>query len=304
MQYDLIIIGGGPAGLSAAIYAKRAGLSVMVLESGMCGGQTVNTPEIENYPAIEKIAGFEMAQSMYNQAHKLGTVFEYSQVTGMEMSPDGIKTVKTASGEYSAKAVIIANGAKRRKLGCKGEDAFSGRGVSYCATCDGSFFRGRTAFVVGGGNTAAEDAAYLAGICESVHIVHRRDAFRAEKHLLNILESCKNVVYHLNSAVSEIKGDIKVNAVVLNDLESGKQTEHPTDAVFVAIGLAPDNRIFENLILLDKSGYIVAGEDCKTDAEGIYAAGDTRTKTLRQIVTAASDGAIAATAAAEYIRSR
>ncbi|MBQ4338367.1 MAG: thioredoxin-disulfide reductase [Clostridia bacterium] len=301
-MFDVIIIGAGPAGLSAAIYAARAGLDCMILESAMYGGQMTTTPEVENYPCVKKISGWELSQNMYEQATDLGAVLNFENVERIEDN-SAFKTVVTADNKYEAKTVIIANGAKRRKLGCDGEERLSGLGVSYCAFCDGSFFKGKTAVVVGGGNTALEDALYLSNICSKVYLVHRRDEFRAEKHLVNSVNSRENIVKLMSYVPVRIDGESKVESIVLKNATTQAEETFATDCVFVAIGLSPDNGIFEGVIDLDANGYIIAGEDCRTSAEGIFAAGDTRTKTIRQIVTAASDGAVAASGCSAYINS-
>ncbi|MEG2003659.1 MAG: thioredoxin-disulfide reductase [Clostridia bacterium] len=297
-MHSIIIIGGGPSGLSAAIYARRAGADVLVLESSMCGGQMINTPEIENYPAIEKISGFELATNMYNHALTLGTKFKFESVASIKRLGENFVVI-TAENSYDARSIIIANGAKRKKLGVKGEDEFAGHGVSYCATCDGSFFRKKIVAVNGGGNTALEDALYLSKICEKVILIHRRDEFRAHTVLVDELKAAANIELVLNSTILEIKGESKVSSIIVKNNITGDTRIIEISALFVAIGLAPDNSIFSNIVELDKNGYIIAGEDCKTTTDKIYAVGDTRTKQLRQIITAASDGAIAAISAAK-----
>jgi len=296
---DLIIIGAGPAGLTSAIYAKRAGLGVKVFECLSPGGQAAVTPEIENYPAIKKISGADFSISLFEQAAQLGAEIEFEAVNGITSAGEN-KVVVTDSGSYTSKAVIIANGAKRRKLNIPGEEEFSGKGVSYCATCDGAFFKGKTVVVIGGGNTALEDALYLANICEKVYLVHRRDEFRASIHLVNQVLETKNIEIFYSFEPQEISGSSAVESIKLINKKDGKVLDLKTCAVFVAVGLIPDNDKFSNIIELE-NGYIKAGEDCKTSAKGIFAAGDTRTKMLRQIVTAAADGAVAANQAAEYI---
>ena len=291
---DLIIIGAGPAGLTSAIYACRAGLSVKVFEELSPGGQAAVTPEIENYPGMKKVSGSDFAISLFEQVTELGAEVEFERVVGIEITDEGKKVI-TDSKEYVAKAVIIANGAKRRKLGIPGEEEFFGKGVSYCATCDGAFFKDKDVVIVGGGNTALEDALYLAGVCRKVYLVHRRDQFRATKNLVDRVVNNEKIEILYSSVLSEIKGDSQVSAVIL---QNGR--EIAVSGVFVAIGLEPDNERFSGIVELE-NGYIKAGEDCKTSCEGIYAAGDTRTKALRQIVTATSDGAVSATAAIELL---
>ena len=294
LMFDLIIIGAGPAGLTSAIYACRAGLSVKVFEELTPGGQAAVTPEIENYPGMKKVSGSDFAISLFEQATELGAEIEFERVVKIE-NAEGGKKVITDGGEYFSKTVIIANGAKRRKLEIPGEDEFSGRGVSYCATCDGAFFKDKTVAVIGGGNTALEDALYLANLCEKVYLVHRRDEFRAVKNLVERVKNNEKIEILYSQSPTEIKGDNKVSSVALQN-----GVELVVDGVFVAIGLKPDNERFENIVELE-NGYIKAGEDCRTTCDGIFAAGDTRTKSLRQIVTATSDGAIAATCAIELL---
>lgn len=301
-MFDLIIIGAGPAGLSAAVYGQRAGLSCLLLESSMYGGQITQTPEVENYPSLKKIAGWELAQNMYEQATELGAKLNFETVTALR--DNGVtKTVETSENTYECKAVVIANGAKRRTLGVPGEEELAGAGVSYCAYCDGTFFKNKAAVVVGGGNTALEDALYLANICKTVTLVHRRSEFRAEKHLVALVNARENIVQKLGFVPVEITGESAVNGIVLKNADSEQSETVAADCVFVCIGLAPENSLFADTVALDKGGYIAAGEDCKTSCDGIFAAGDTRTKALRQIVTAAADGAVAAAGAASYINS-
>lgn len=296
---DLLIIGGGCAGLTAAIYAIRAGLSVTVLEGGLAGGQIVVTSEIENYPGYIKISGPDLAMKIYNQAQKLGADIRSQQVIAASLSAP-VKVLQTVEAEYRSKAVIIANGVKRRTLDCPGERELTGKGVSYCATCDGAFFHDRGVAVIGGGNTALEDALFLSNICETVFLIHRRDRFRGEKLLLEAAESRKNIVFYKDTVVREILGEKVVTAVVIQNSVSGAEELLPVSAVFVAIGLVPDNRIFSELSQ-DSSGYLLADENCKTNLDGVFAAGDTRAKVLRQILTAASDGAVSAFQAANYV---
>lgn len=297
---DVIIIGAGAAGLTAAIYCTRAGLSALVFDKNMVGGQVSITNEIENFPAFEKITGSEFADRIYRQALQMGAQVEFDEVITCDLSGE-IKTIVTSSGSYDCRAVILATGAQRRKLGCPGEEVFTGRGVSYCATCDGAFFKGKTAVVVGGGNTALEDALYLSGVCSRVTLIHRRDRFRGEKRLADRLMQKDNIHVIWNSAVSEILGERTVTGVRLKDTQTGEETDFETDAVFVAIGLDPDTGIFRNVLKLDSAGYIAAGEDCKTSLQGVFVAGDNRSKPLRQIITAAADGAVAASQAIALI---
>ena len=296
---DIAIIGAGPAGMTAAIYGKRAGLNVCVFEAELCGGQMIYTPEIENYPGTGKLSGAELSLNMRAQMLDLGAELVEDRVTAVR-EENGIYRISTFGGEYESRTIIIANGAKRRKLGVPGEEKYSGRGVSYCAVCDGSLYKGKTAVVVGGGNTAAEDALYLANICEKVYLVHRREELRAEKHLARAVLDSDKVEKILGATPVAVIGDKKVTAIEL-EINGVKRTVE-TDAIFVCIGLQPENGIFSDIAELDAAGYIVAGADCRTSRAGLFAAGDTRTTALRQVITAASDGAVAATNADRYIK--
>ncbi|MBR6256491.1 MAG: thioredoxin-disulfide reductase [Lachnospiraceae bacterium] len=296
---DIVIIGAGTAGLSAAIYALRAGKSVIIFEQLAYGGQIINTPEVENYPGIKSISGFDFAQGLYEQAVALGAELKFEQVTGIE---DGaVKKVKTSGGEYECGAIILATGAKNRPLGLDREQELIGSGISYCATCDGAFFKGRAVAVNGGGNTALEDALFLSNYCSKVYLIHRRDEFRGEAKQVEKLKTKENIEFVLNSTITELVGDDELSGVKVLDKVSGESRLIEVDGLFIAIGQMPENAAFAPLITLDGAGYIVAGEDCKTNVEGIFAAGDCRTKTVRQLTTAAADGAVAALAACAYI---
>ncbi|MCR4584803.1 MAG: thioredoxin-disulfide reductase [Lachnospiraceae bacterium] len=295
---DIIIVGAGTAGLSAAIYALRAGKSVIVFEQLTYGGQIINTPEVENYPGIKSISGFDFATGLYEQATALGAVIESAQVEAVE---DGEVKKVTAGGKvYEAKAVILATGAKNRPLGLEREEELTGSGVSYCATCDGAFYKNRAVAVSGGGNTALEDALFLSNYCSKVYLVHRRDAFRGEVKLAERLKEKENVEFVLNANIIKILGENEVSGVVVKDKISGEEKELAVEGLFIAIGQMPDNQAFSSIVKLDEKGYIIAGEDCETGTAGIYAAGDCRTKTVRQLTTAAADGAVAALAACAY----
>lgn len=310
---DVIIIGAGTAGLTAAIYALRAGKSVLVLEQGTYGGQIVNTPKVENYPGIEQISGYEFASGLYRQAEKLGMEYRSEKVTDLRLEDNaeageelfsasveaGDKIVETTKQSYHAKAVILATGAKNRPLGVEREAEYTGRGISYCATCDGMFFRGKKVAVVGGGNTALEDAAFLSNYCEKVYLIHRRETFRGEEKLVNELQKKDNVEFLLNKTVQALEGETTLQAVILLDKISGEESRLEISGLFVAIGQIPENEVFAKLVDLDENGYILAGEDCRTSVEGIFAAGDCRKKTVRQLTTAAADGAVAALAASQ-----
>ena len=299
-MFDLIIVGAGTAGLSAAIYGVRAGKSVLVLEGAAYGGQIINTPEIENYPGIKKISGFEFATNLYNQAKELGAEIRFEQVLSVQ-EKNGHKIVVTKDKEYEAKAVILATGAKNRNLGIEKEQELVGKGVSYCATCDGMFYRGKVVAVNGGGNTAVEDATFLSEYVEKVYVIHRRDSFRADKAEVDRLVAKKNVELVLNSTIKALESNASGLTGILVVDKDGKERRIQVDGLFVAIGQAPDNEAFRNEVDLDSKGYISAGEDCSTKTAGIFTAGDCRTKAVRQLATAASDGAVAALAAVNYI---
>ncbi|NMS88914.1 thioredoxin-disulfide reductase [Clostridioides difficile] len=297
---DIIVIGAGPAGLTSAIYAMRAGLSVTVFEKSIYGGQVASTSEVENYPAVQKISGVEFSNNIYNQAIAQGVDIQFDEVE--EINLEGkIKVIKTSSGEHKAKAVILANGVERRKLGCEGEEKFTGRGVSYCATCDGAFFKDKEVAIVGGGNTALEDALFLANNCTKVYLIHRRDSFRGEEVLEKSVKARKNIEILYSHGVEKIEGEKTVSKIEVKNLKTEEKRIINVSGIFIAIGLKPNNKIFENVLDLDEGGYIVSDESCTTSVEGVYVAGDSRTKFLRQIITAASDGAIAAVQAANYI---
>lgn len=319
---DVIIIGAGTAGLTAAIYALRAGKRVLVLEQNYYGGQIVNTPKVENYPGIAEISGFDFADGLFKQAKNLGMEYRTEKVTAVRAessaadgkgdgsdlcAADGekrsssavVKIVETAAGSYEAKSLIIATGAKNRPLGVPREEGFTGKGISYCATCDGMFFRGKKVAVVGGGNTALEDAAFLSGYCEKVYLIHRREEFRGEEKRVQELRAKENVEFLLNKTVQALEGDNALQAVVLCDKISGEMSRVEVNGLFVAVGQMPETEVFAELVERDKNGYIMAGEDCRTSVGGVFAAGDCRTKTVRQLTTAAADGAVAALAAAQ-----
>lgn len=302
MDKDIVIIGAGAAGLTAALYACRAGLSCAVLEKNVCGGQIVQSGEVENYPGIPSADGPTIAMQMWEQATAQGAEVLFDGASSLSL--DGaVKSVTTDSGEtINAKAVIWAGGAVRRPLGCEGEQEFAGRGVSYCATCDGAFFRGKTVAVVGGGNTALEDALHLAKLCEKVYLIHRRDSFRGDAVLAETVRQQDNIELVMNARVTRIEGGDRVSAAHIA-FADGSERITEVSAVFIAIGLVPDTKLLEGIAPLDESGCIIALEDGVTEIPGFFAAGDCRTKKLRQLVTAASDGANAAYSAQEYINS-
>ena len=299
-MYDIIIVGAGPAGMTAAIYARRAAKSVMVLEAVNYGGQILNTPDIENYPAEAHISGFDFSMKLYEQAKGLGAQFVFEKAVGIK-DVNGKKNVVTVKNSYEAGAVILATGSANRKLGLEDEDRLVGKGVSYCATCDGNFYRKKVVAVVGGGNTALEDALYLSDIAEKVYLIHRRDNFRGEEANVSRLTEKNNVEFIYNSNVTRLISDKRLRAIEITNKLDGSVRTLELSGLFVAVGRVPENRNFADLVRLDDAGYVEAGEDCHTSCEGIFVAGDNRTKTLRQLVTAAADGAMAATEAVKYL---
>jgi len=299
-MYDLIIIGSGPAGLSAAVYGKRAGLDVLVLEKNyMSGGQVLNTYEVDNYLGLPGINGFDMGMQFREHADKLGVEHAEGEVIGIE---DGrVKKVITTDKEYEAYAVILAMGASHAHLNVPGEVELTGRGVSYCATCDGAFYRGKTVAVVGGGDVALEDAVYLARFCEKVYLIHRRDEFRGAKILQKQVEALENIEVLYSHTVEEICGEETVSKLVIKDVKSGETKDLAVEGIFIAVGIVPATNWLPDWIEKDEKGYVVATEEGETSITGIYAAGDIRTKALRQIITAVADGANAAVRAGQYV---
>jgi thioredoxin-disulfide reductase len=299
-MHDLIIIGSGPAGLSAAVYGRRAGFSTLVIEKNpMSGGQGLNTYEVDNYLGLPGINGFDMGMKFREHAEKMQAEFIEADVLGVEDMGD-YKLVKTTDGDYEAKAVIIASGASHSHLGVPGEEELSGMGVSYCATCDGAFFRGKTVAVIGGGDVAVEDAIFLARACEKVYLIHRRDSLRAAQSLQDTMLALPNVEVCWNSVVESINGEGRVNSITLVHKNGGTKSELAVQGVFIAVGIKPNSESFINNIAADEKGYLIAGEDCATSMPGVFAAGDIRTKKLRQIVTAVADGANAVEGIQEY----
>ncbi len=296
-MYDLIIIGAGPAGLTAGIYACRANLKTLIIEKESIGGQISSSPLVENYPGYENISGSELSDNMFNQVMNLGVDFEADEV--VEIIDGEVKTVATKSNKYQAKAVIIATGATHRKLNLENENKYIGNGVHFCATCDGAFYKGKDVCVVGGANTAVQSAIYLAGICNKVYIVYRGSKLRCEDKLLNDLEKLDNVEVIYNANISRYIGEDKLEAVELNIL-SGTKTIN-VEGVFISIGVIPNNNLVESLLELDESGYIKT-DDCLTTKKGIFVAGDVREKKIRQLTTAVNDGTIAAMNAIDYIK--
>ena len=301
MVYDLIIVGAGPAGMSAAVYGKRAGLDLLVIEKNpMGGGQVLNTYEVDNYLGLPGINGFDMGMAFQKHAKDQGAQFVTANVTELKLDGE-IKEVVTNKGTYEAKTVILALGAHHAHLGVPGEEEFAGKGVSYCATCDGAFYRGKVAAVVGGGDVAVEDAIYLARFCEKVYLIHRRDSLRAAKSLQDKLFALENVEVIWNHVVEEIKGETNVQELSLMNTQDNSKNTLPVNGVFVAVGIKPDTELVKGQIDCNEAEYVSAGEDCKTSLEGVYVAGDARQKPLRQIITAVSDGANAATYASLYL---
>lgn len=300
--YDVIIIGAGPAGLTAGLYAKRAELDVLIIEKQpMSGGQIINTYEIENYPGIPSISGFELANRFREHCNHLEVPFKEQTVEAVELEGN-IKKIHLSNQEtLEARATIIATGADYRKLGVLGEVELTGRGVSYCATCDGAFFREKEVMVVGGGDVAVEDAIFLSRLCKKVYVVHRRDEFRAAKRLSTKLSSLENVEIIWNSIVEKINGEDLVTGADVKSLETNEIRNIPVNGVFVAVGTIPDTAMYQDVITVDENGYIVAGEDCKTNVAGVFVAGDVRQKQLKQVITAAADGANAITAVERYL---
>ena len=300
-MYDLIIIGGGVAGMTAAIYAARSGLSALIIEKAGFGGQAALTAKIENYPSYKEIEGFQLAADIKAQVDALGVESRSADVTGLCKEND-IFTVTTDSDSYQSKAVIIANGVRRRELGIPGEDKLRGRGVSWCAVCDGGFFRKKKTAVIGAGNSALGDAIYLSNLCEEVYLIFRRDYPTATKSYMDQLEKIGNIRLMPRHIPVEIKGDFVVNALTVKNVDSGEMSDIEVNGVFEAIGLIPDNDLFSELAELDSNGYIITDGEMRTKTPGLFAAGDTRQKSLRQIVTACSDGAQAATAAHDFLK--
>lgn len=292
-MYDIIIIGAGPAGLTSAIYARRANKKVLVLEEKNYGGQIVNTLDIENYPALYHVSGFDFAENLYHQASNLGAEIKMEKVCRIKNG--NIKKVFTKNNVYETKTIIIATGCYNKKLGLENEDKLIGKGISYCATCDGLFYKKGIVAVVGGGNTAIEDALYLSDIAKEVYLIHRRNFFRADEKVVNLLKEKTNVHFVFNSVITSINGQDKLKSIVLNN---DKQIQ--VDGLFVAIGKKPENSLL-SFLKLDQDGYVLSKENCHTNRKGIFVAGDIRSKNLRQLVTATSDGAVAASEAIKFL---
>ena len=305
MTYDVIIIGSGPAGLAAAIYAKRSELTMLVIEkAAISGGQIINTYEVDNYPGFMGVSGFDLSMKFREHADKLGTEFVTGEVKDFHLDGDSKVITLDDGTTYRTKTVIIATGGAPRRLHVEGEEEFAGMGVSYCATCDGAFFKNKTVAVIGGGDVAVEDAIFLARICKKVYVIHRRDQLRAKKSLSTKLLSMDNVTVLWDSVVEKINGEEVAESVSVKNVKTGEMENVEVSGVFIAVGYIPNSEIFKKVVATDDRGYIIAGENSETNVPGIFAAGDVRTKGLRQIITAASDGAVAVTAVEKYLNGK
>ena len=299
--YDMIIIGSGPAGLAAAVYGQRAKLDLIVIEKQMIsGGQIINTLEVDNYLGLPGIGGFELGQKFREHAEKLGTAFVTDEVKEVRINEDGTRTVVGAEADYTAKTVVIASGAEHSLLGVPGEKELTGSGVSYCATCDGNFYRNKVTAVVGGGDVALGDALYLARLCRKVYLIHRRDSFRGAKVLEDKVRAAENIELVLDSTVEEIRGEGQLKSILVKNKKSGAETELAIDGLFIAVGIVPESKSFP-FLKTDERGYVLADETCETNVPGVYAAGDVRKKQLRQVITAVADGANAVESAVRYL---
>ena len=301
-MYDIIIVGGGPAGLTAALYACRANKSVLVIEKGSFGGQITFSPKVENIPGFAEVTGNEFAEKLVEQV--LGQEAEVECAEVLEIKNGDIKTVITDSGEFTAKSVIIATGAKHRLLGLENEENLIGEGISFCAVCDGAFYENKTVAVIGGGNSALQEAILLSDLASKVYVVQNLQFLTGEQKLVDKLSAKENIEIILGHTVEKLIGDSELEGIEIKSTATNETTALTLDGMFVAIGLVPQNDIFKNLVDLDQRGYIIADEFCKTSADGIFVAGDCRTKTIRQVITAAGDGAVAALAACDYADSK
>lgn len=300
--YDLAILGAGPAGITAAIYALRGKMNILWIDEKFAtGGQITDTSEIDNYPGMPGVTGMDLGEAMGEHARRIGAEPVREKVRSLENLDQEIRTIRTKKHEYQARAVILALGAAHRKLMIPGEEELSGMGVSYCATCDGAFYKDRVVAVTGGGDVALEDAAFLARLCKKVYIIHRRDVFRGTKVLQDKIFRCENVEVIWDSVAEEILGESEVTGLRIRNIKTEEKRALDVDGVFVAVGMEPDTGIVKGMVKLDEAGYICAGEDCVTSIPGVFAAGDIRTKPLRQVVTAVADGACAASSAMKYL---
>ena len=300
-MYDIIIVGAGPAGLTSAIYARRSSKKVLVLEAKSYGGQIINTIDIENYPAAPHISGFDFATNTYNQAKELGAEIKFEKV--IDIKDGDTKEVITNKGSYKSKTIILATGSENRKLGLDDEDKLVGRGISYCATCDGAFYKNKIVAVVGGGDSALDEAKYLSDLAKKVYLINRRNIFKGEQLEFEELKKKENVEFIFDSRVTKLIANDKLESIEITDKDNNLTTLN-VDGLFVAVGRIPENQNFAKIIELDSNGYVIAKEDCHTSREGIFVAGDNRVKQLRQLVTATNDGAIAATEAIKYINKK
>ena len=299
-MYDLIILGAGTAGLTSSIYATRGGASTMIIEKNFHGGQIVNSPQIDNYPSLANVSGFDFAQNLYTQAMNLGANITYETVIEIDITST-IKTIKTNQKIYKTKSVIIATGATHRKLNCENEDKLDGKGISYCATCDGAFYKQKDVAVVGGGNTALDESLFLSKIAKKVFLIHRRDFFRGNKLTLNKIRDTNNIEIITDSIIQKAIGSDSLNSIEIKNLKTENISNLDISGLFVSVGITPESDMFKDILNIDEYGYIISGEDCKTNLKGVFVAGDVRTKALRQLVTATSDGAIAATNCLEFL---
>ena len=300
MKYDLIIVGAGPAGMTAALYALRAEKSVLLLDGSGYGGQITLSDCVENYPGIPSVNGYDLAEGMMSQLRALGVKLENAKAISVKRAGEEYR-VLTENGEQEARSVILATGVTHRKLGVPGEEKFLGRGVSFCAVCDGGFFRKKEVAVIGGGNTAVQDALYLSEFCQKVYLIHRREGFRAEERLLEKARNMLNIEFLTNTVVKEMKGELRLSSLLLQNTETKEERELVVAGAFEAIGSIPQNAAFEGLVPLDDDGYFAVGDDCTTAEKGVFVAGDCRAKRIRQLTTATADGTVAALAAIEYL---
>lgn len=300
--YDIIIVGAGPSGLTSALYAKRAGQSVLLIEKESFGGQIVLSPNVENYPMSESMSGMELTDKLVAAVMALGAEFEVGAVNEVLNDENGNFKVKTDYSEFTSRTLIIATGLKHKMLGIENEQRFIGNGISFCAVCDGSFYKDKVVAIVGGGNTAVQDAVYLSKICKKVYLIHRRETFRAEDYVVKKIEQCPNIEMLMSSKITALYGDAQLERIKIQTDTAEEILD--VSALFVAVGQAPANEIFKNLVELDEVGFVKADETCRTDNEAIFVAGDCRSKSVRQLVTACADGAIAAIAACEYLESK
>lgn len=300
----MIVIGGGPAGYTAALYAARSGIDTMVLEKMSVGGQMTETTQIDNYPGFNQgIDGFELGERMKSGSERFGAKSRFSEVLSVDLRKD-IKEIKTSEGKFLAKTVVIATGAKHRHLGIDKEEYFIGKGLGYCAACDGMFYKGKTVAIVGGGNSAAADAMILSRICKKVILIHRRDALRATKVYHEPLKKAENIEFCWNSVICELLGEDRISGVMVENVKTNEICNLQVEGVFVSIGRSPETQLFKGQIDIDENGYIIADESTRTNIPGVFAAGDVRTKSLRQIITAAADGAVAAQWAEGYLSAK